>query len=538
MQLLTSSQRSLDKPLSVTWPPKDRAGTFMYVLTVINYTPQKERRNWTRADGAHEVGEMEWSLNQETPGEKQPVNLWTMRTSDVELVLNLIADSLSSQTPSAPGGANPFEPAGAPSVAPAQRSVADRDLATSGSFSAPVSQSPQSLAEQQTRSAPLQLSGTLSEVELSSVMQSIGLFQMTGKLSVYGYGTDVEIFFVDGELVHALSNQGLDGSQTVSGEAVILDVFTWEQGGFQFQNGWKQQHATITKRMPSLIMEGAALRDYRDALAKAGLTPAATLARANPSISEPEFDAKVKQGLPLYLDLQKRVFISLRAPMTFESLLDSMRLPKSVWMPVIFSLINTGLLTVSGAEPKLDAQDASLFSGMDAMIEGASKMILQSDTGMLNYALYLLLLQNECARFQTASSSFCTAVIEIDSGDRRLNEACLRRIADCFNSVKRPFDSLAHLMPNLIFLLLPHSSLESAHQLIRSFLASVSRTRLDSAFDGSEIGFLCGLAAVPDDAKDAIDVLSAASRLRRQATKSSIATSRPLENEAVAGENR
>jgi len=545
LQLLTQSQRTADKPFSVSWHPQNKSLKFSYVLSVMNYAPQQERRNWAKAaDGSSKITDPEWTLNKEISGEKQPVNLWTMRSSDAELILNLIGDSVFKEESTGGGSASAdITAAGLPALnseitnSGSFRSPSP-DLSSSGSFRLPTAQQsqPLHLAEQQARSAALQLSGNLNEVDLSNVMQSIGLFQLTGKLGVYGQGTEVEIYFVDGELVHACQIEGLDGSKQVTGDSVILEVFTWQVGGFQFQHGWKQSRSSITRRMPALIMEGVALRDYRDALSKAGVTPTSQLERNKSIISEQEFDAKVKEGLPLHLDLQKRVFISLRAPMTLESLLAQLELPKSVWMPVIFSLISTGMITVSGAEAEMDPLDAALFTGIDVMMSGAAKIFLHSDTGMFNYAMFLLLLQLECARGQVNRLPFCVALVEIDCGRWQLTDPCLRSIAGCFDSVKRPFDLMAHMNPNLIFLLLPHATLEVAHQIVNTFLSSVTRTQLDSSIQGAELGFYCGLACAPEDATDMQELMSAASRLRRAATNASIATARPLQLQVVSSE--
>lgn len=555
IQLLTQSQKTADKPFSLSWSPKNQSLKFTYVLSVMNYTPKQERRDWAKAaDKSSNVLDPEWTLNKEIPGEKHPVNLWTMRSCDAELILNLIADSIYKEESAGGGGGSslsdgaavpgstgeistsgnfrpPADPGTTPSGSfrlPSDSNVgasgsfrlAQQDVSSSGSFRLPV--------DQAARSAALQLSGNLNEVDLSNVMQSIGLFQLTGKLSAYGQGTEVEIYFVDGEVVHACQIEGLDGSKQITGDSVILEVFTWQDGGFQFQHGWKQAKSTITRRMPALIMEGVALRDYRDALAKAGVTPGSQLERSKSISSEQDFDTKVKEGLPLHVDLQKKVFICLRNPITLESLLAQLDVPKAVWMPVLFSLISTGLITVSGGEGQIDPLDSTLFNGIDVMIDGASKVFLQSGTGMLTYAMFLLMLQLECARGREIRMPFCVSIVEIDCGRWQLTDNSLHSVAACYQAVKRPFDVIAHMNPNLIFLLLPHANLESAHKIVNGFLSSVTRTRLDSTIQGAELGYYCGLACAPDDGTEMIELIAAASRLRRAATNESIATSRPL----------
>jgi GGDEF domain-containing protein len=542
IQLLTQAQKSADKPFPFAWQPKDKSLKFAYVLSVMNYTPQQERRNWKAADGSSKVFDPEWTLNKEIQGEKSPVNLWTMRSCDTELVLNLIADSIyteesgagpiGAESGAATGSTGELSTSGnfrSPSPEPSTAQSGtfripqpDANLSASGSFRLPA------VDQQAARTAALQLSGNLNEVDLSNVMQSIGLFQLTGKLGAYGQGTEVEIYFVDGELVHACQIEGLDGSKQITGDSVILEVFTWQEGGFQFQHGWKQSKSTITRRMPSLIMEGVALRDYRDALAKEGVTLDSQLERSKSINSEQDFDAKVKEGLPLHFDLQKRVFICLRTPMTLATLLAQLDVPKAVWMPVVFSLISTGLVTVSGAIGQVDPQDTALFNGIDVMISGATKVFLQSGTGMVNYAMFLLMLQQECARAQAIRLPFCLAMVEIDCGRWQLTDNSLRSIGGCFEAVKRPFDVIALLNPNLVFLILPHASLEHAHQIVNGFLSSVTRAQLDSTIQGAELGFFCGLACAPEDGSELTELISAASRLRRAATNCSIATSRPL----------
>ena len=136
----------------------------------------------------------------------------------------------------------------------------------------------------------------------------------------------------------------MDTSKSTRGETVLLEVFTWDDGSFQFQHGWQTAERTV-----HLVLEGATLRDYRNSLKKAGITQTTVLFRAEANLTEAQFEAKLANGLPMNIDFQKKVFLVLREPRSLAEILDAVPMDRVTWIPVIFSLVTSKLIAARGS---------------------------------------------------------------------------------------------------------------------------------------------------------------------------------------------
>lgn len=511
VQLLNAAQKGLDKNHWLYWPGLQPDVHFS--LSVICYG-QQNRRSW-QLEQKLVITEPEWRMFRET--ESGRAELWTVKSSDSELIHGLIAQETSGGVKEPDGMENYF----------AARVGPPEDLKMSGGFQMPPGfgqPQPMQVASPATlpdaSNGALNLSGTLKDMDLPSVMQSINLCKMTGKLNVYDRQQQAEVYFTDGELVHAELGNDLQTSSKLTGDIVLLDLFTWEEASFKFQHGWKTAEQSVKKRMHSLLLEGAALRDYQDALTSKGLTMASSLCRGQNTfaITEAEFDARMKKdGIPVHTDLQKQVFIALRTPTTLENLLYTIPMPKSTWVPVMFNLINLDFVTIAGGKDEVEEKDgALLFAGIDDLIIGAQKALIQPDSGMHSYGNFLLSARNELVRNQHGGPSFCVAMLEMPDATA-LSATAMNGIANVFDKIRRPFDVLAFSMPNFLFLLMPQCDSAYASRATERFVALVSDTQLDSVVHGRNLAIKGGIACVPADGTELVQILTAASRNRRRA---------------------
>ncbi|MGQ9706628.1 MAG: DUF4388 domain-containing protein [bacterium] len=91
-------------------------------------------------------------------------------------------------------------------------------------------------------------SGSLEDFGLSDVLQLIHIGRRTGILTVVSDGQKAEIFFQDGEAVHAVLGD-------IIGEQAVYKVFNWSRGTFNFEARIVPTPKTITVGSQNLILE-------------------------------------------------------------------------------------------------------------------------------------------------------------------------------------------------------------------------------------------------------------------------------------------
>jgi len=91
-------------------------------------------------------------------------------------------------------------------------------------------------------------SGSLEDFGLSDVLQLIHIGRRTGVLVVESDGQKAEIFFQDGEAVHAVLGD-------ITGEQAVYKVFNWSRGSFDFEAKIVPTPKTITFGSQNLILE-------------------------------------------------------------------------------------------------------------------------------------------------------------------------------------------------------------------------------------------------------------------------------------------
>src|SRR5262249_15784177 len=127
------------------------------------------------------------------------------------------------------------------------------------------------VAEEKSAVAPT-LEGNLGEMQAPSLLQSIAISKMSGRLSVVSTAGGPEIFFENGIPIHGTA-------LTATGDASIVELTTWEAGKFRFQRGETTTERTVKRRLDTLLLEGATLLDQLRHLQKCGLRMEAYLVK-------------------------------------------------------------------------------------------------------------------------------------------------------------------------------------------------------------------------------------------------------------------
>ena len=114
--------------------------------------------------------------------------------------------------------------------------------------------------------------GSLSQMNVIDLMQSLEMGRKSCKLSLSNQGDKCEVFFVEGQVKHATYG-------SLVGDPAVFKVLRWTGGNFQLDFDGKTDKETTQLNTQGLLMEGLRLLDEssRDSggEAEAGAAPAA-----------------------------------------------------------------------------------------------------------------------------------------------------------------------------------------------------------------------------------------------------------------------
>lgn len=102
------------------------------------------------------------------------------------------------------------------------------------------------------------LSGTLQDVDVRELVALPQRSGHSGKLFLYSADGAANLFYRDGELVHATLDQD-------EGEGVVTTVLGWREGKFQFSPGDAPDHETIRVGLEALMRQAAPPLDVKQA---------------------------------------------------------------------------------------------------------------------------------------------------------------------------------------------------------------------------------------------------------------------------------
>src|SRR5262249_9109331 len=140
------------------------------------------------------------------------------------------------------------------------------------------------------------------------------------------------IYFLDGEIVDATMQRAFSISeheQDLRGDHAFLEVLTWTNGAFSFEQTRRSSTTSITRKSYALLMEGVMLGDYCDSLSKKGVDLETRFIQVDPMTSDADFETKLKQGLPLDPAMQKAVYQSMKVPLSLYELLKQRPMSKA-----------------------------------------------------------------------------------------------------------------------------------------------------------------------------------------------------------------
>lgn len=505
-QLLSAAQKQPGRGISVAWTCE---GTH-YELCA---KQDDQKKTWHQKARDPHAGEPEWTLFRATDPSQEPTKILHLVTDNADLVLNMITCGLLQAK-------KELKPL--PSILSIVPDIVLTESETRGGGCPWVYE--QEATQQLQKPLPLspvpemntgsiQLSGNIQEVELANVVQSISLCKMTGRLNLGNSSSQAELWFQEGELVHAaFLHLSIDWEEVLTGEDAVIELFTWEHGTFEFHHGWRASARTITKRMENLVLEALTVRDYKNFLHKVGLTDTTLICRANASEPKPE-----KQ------DYESRTLAALDESLTLEQLLLAVPMSQCVWVPLLFNLFNRKVISFHNDIEY--GHNLGFFQVGEGGIEPSARI--------LKFPLFLASIYSEISRFNKTALPFSLAAIDLD---QVLAKATLSIVGELFEQVKKPYYVLAYEQPSTLFVLLPQTQLEEAYTEVELFVGKILE-KLGQDGSGTEGFYVAtGLATYPKDGATLRELLATVMDLKQKAKSSrrAFCTSTPVAAASVS----
>lgn len=358
------------------------------------------------------------------------------------------------------------------------------------------------------------LEGDLRNLQIPNLLQTLTMEKLTGRLQIQSRHDTAQVFFNDGVAVHCR----IKGAE---GDAAIVQLVGWEEGKFCFFPEPKTQIKTIKKRLEFLIMEGAQFVDQYKSLNGKGLSFEAIVTRVHESITEEEFEKLLAAGTGIDVGAQKRFYVAIDNHSTLFELLRSQQLSQTEWVPILFNLVNCGL--VEFRQPQKVNKTENNYAGSKiewAQMRLAERALTMPETGLYTFPAFLYFLDREYCRFERFKRPFSIVVLKIgllqkDSAReseggklRPLPMIAVKDLGKIITRIKRQIDILAHYHTFDYALLLPETGRDAVNNFVDRLTEVLKITNLQDVSPDDSVDFAVGHASLPEDGNN-LDVVAA-----------------------------
>ncbi len=338
------------------------------------------------------------------------------------------------------------------------------------------------------------LEGNLQEMPMSNLVQSLQMSKGTGRLELETTQGSARAFFVQGELVHCVFNDG-------EGDDAFLELIPQMDGSFRFYKEPKTSERSITRNLQALLIEGAALSDQLSFLSRIGVKLETYLIRNHSTMSESIFEQMVVGGAACDMALQKRFFTEVDNQSTILEILRRHPLSKPRWVPIVFNLVTCGLCSYRDKVPDLSAEprDANIDWSQVKRVEAVLK---RPDTGVYTYPAFLLFLEKEFFRYERFKREFAVVTLDIKvrrkGGIEPLPVQALSEVVERVKRLIRRTDMLFHYETLGFAILMPETGLDSAKTFALRLAEILMSKPLTDDQGGFPIMASVGFAAIPE----------------------------------------
>lgn len=345
-----------------------------------------------------------------------------------------------------------------------------------------------------------QFEGDLENVNIPTIIQSLEMNDLTGRLELICQNRSGEIFFVEGKPVHSV----LEGD---SGESAIVELCSWDTGRFKFFKEDACKTRTVNKPVHYILMAGAALLDQMIILKKRGVFLDSFLVKRHNNMTITTFKKLLENGTGVNEELQFRFYELVDGYTPIVGILRQLPMPKMDWVPIVFNLITCSLCSV--------AQTAAVSPVLENLglgeTEQVRKLLSNPDTGIYTGSAYIYFLSNEMHRYTRFKHPFSTLIVNLRL--KGSNEEYLALDADAFRQLGeqlsrmcRRTDMFFHFGAHDLAFIAPNTDLSSAHQFSRHLSDILGKTILNTQLGSFQTVSAIGCASIPDSC-DSIDAL-------------------------------
>jgi GGDEF domain-containing protein len=502
--LFAEAIRQVGTKLEVCWASSDKSTDFLVTVFLCNKTV-----------------EAQWEFFQGVDKDAAP--LWSYITSDILLVFNLIASSMQSvEYRNAASGKRIKATDGYSDI----YQIPDAYYRSALDLLAQEQQKLSLMTGASGAKAPITniWTGDVSQIAVGNVMQAIMGSNMTGRLRLTTSTSDAEIYFDNGEPIHAVRGM-------LKGDECLLSLLTYNDGTFRFEPDILPDKKTIRQKASVLMLKGALLRDKMQYLYNAGLQPDSLLVRKRQDLAEAEFEAisaSVASGSHLSFSMlaQKQFYGAVDGQRTLSQLTEKLKLTASQWIPLLCRMLKADFVEIVNSAQKQPSENELDRKMIDRhAIHSVMMSLRRAQTGMYTYPAFLYFLEQESLKHYRVSKPLSVAIVElrIGGGDYEyrsplpvnLLSECIRRIS----SLKRDSDFLAHYEIFDMAIILPDTDSDGAAIFARRIIKELHTPEVVCEKD-AELLIAIGTATIPSDVSDIGFLLSAAEKARNAAQHS------------------
>lgn len=344
------------------------------------------------------------------------------------------------------------------------------------------------------------LEGDLSNIQIANLLQSIAMNELTGKLTIEAPSYQATLVFRAGEPIHC----SMGGEE---GDEAMLILVGQEDGNFTFfvENVDKNEAPTVTKKLNQLLMESAALLDWRKFLNDIGLKMNSYLTRNHQTITEKLFEQMVTKGADIPITLQKEIYLAINNKRTLMDVLRIKPLPTSKWVPVMYNLITCGLVSFREELPQEKLPDDLRVAQIDWSQAGRFEAsMMDAQTGLHTMPAFLYFAQREHERFERFRRQYAIIALKImfvpfGEQARPLPAETLKEVGQRIKKLTRRTDATCFLEGLGFVLMLPETDGPAAKSFAARLIEDVTASPLKSAPGDHRLAVFSGVSSAPED---------------------------------------
>lgn len=491
IKVLDLSQRSPGRPVVLNWAVEATGKVYDLTATV----PAAQRGlGGSRAD-VRSVPELVLTVKA-SPTTKESV-LWTHVSGDAELIFHMLHNELS--------GSNQ-----------AQKSsffgFTDKDV-VSGTYPAVQlntadhpAVNPNSSAAQ---AAGMKLEGSLAEIDLSNLIQSIAMCKMTGCMKVQNKEAAASLYLDKGNLTHAFIVHSAAVSALgaeVEGDEAVLETLLMEEGTFQFQPYLGAAGAqTISKPLQNYLLEGAAFRDHYAQLLNLGFKMDLCFKRAHDTLDAEVFKKRLESAVPAKMSVQLELYEAFDGKTRFKDILRKHPLKRTEWVPALYGLLSCCLIEMTEYIAPNEEKRCTKES-IEGLLGMSNHFMMRRETEIMLFPVWLRFVEQEMARRAETNDPMSVACFEVllntANGVVPPSQPEQKEMGRQIREVLPKYAQLAHYFESQFALLLPLQDSATSVQAAKLVMDVIAGLKFQGVQDSSGVKVCIAIAVVPEAGKN------------------------------------